>query len=208
MASAPPPNPPTTPAPISGEEYRLYYESTEKVIDRRLGLNSWNYGICIAILVAIGFLASWATTKAEFKLLSLVGVSLIAVMGFVLCAYWVRQLNDYKLLNNVKFEVLNEMAPLVNFADGGLSYEPFGKEWEKLKARKGTVRLRGLKIPVLRSSNAELIVPRAFQLLFASVVLAAVVVFLANSQILLKRVAEMPAAELANASAPAAKAAR
>lgn len=68
-------------------------------------------------------------------------------MGFVLCMYWVHQLRDYKLLNNVKFEVLNEMAPSVKSEDGGVSYEPFAKEWEKLKARKGTVRLRGLKIP-------------------------------------------------------------
>ena len=129
-------------------------------------------------------------------------------MGFVLCMYWVHQLRDYKLLNNVKFEVLNEMAPSVKFEDGGVSYEPFAKEWDKLKARKGTVRLRGLKIPVLRSSNAEMIVPRAFQLLFASVVIAAVVVFAANRQVVLKNFADMPATPPGNGSVSAGKAAK
>jgi hypothetical protein len=209
MASTPQPVPPPSgTAAISGEEYRLYYESTEKVIDRRLGLNAWNYGICIAILVASGFLASWATTRNEFRLLLLIGVVLIAGMGFILCMYWVRQLSDYKLLNNIKFEVLNDMAPLVKFDDGGVSYEPFYKEWNKLKAREGTVKLRGMKIPVLRSSNAELIVPRAFQLLFASIVMAVVLVFVANKQVFLKDIAGMPTTQSSHTSTAAGEPAK
>lgn len=28
----------------------MYFDTTEKVIDRRLSLNTWNYGICLATL--------------------------------------------------------------------------------------------------------------------------------------------------------------
>jgi hypothetical protein len=38
---------------LSFDEFKLYYESTEKVTDRRLETNRWNYSICIATLVAI-----------------------------------------------------------------------------------------------------------------------------------------------------------
>jgi hypothetical protein len=121
------------PSPIySGEEYRLYYESTEKVIDRRLSLNAWNYGICIAILVATGFLANWAVSKAELRLVLLAGIGLGATMGAMLCHLWRGQIMDYKKLNNAKFEVLNSMAPNVRFEAGGQSYEPFrrsGRFW-------------------------------------------------------------------------------
>ena len=36
---------------LSFEEFQLFYESTEKVTDRRLNANRWNYSICIAILI-------------------------------------------------------------------------------------------------------------------------------------------------------------
>lgn len=37
----------------SFEEFKLIYESAEKVTDRRLQTNRWNYVICIAISSAI-----------------------------------------------------------------------------------------------------------------------------------------------------------
>jgi len=38
---------------FSFDEFKLYYDSTEKVTDRRLETNRWNYSICVAILVAV-----------------------------------------------------------------------------------------------------------------------------------------------------------
>jgi hypothetical protein len=158
---------PQSPHPIySGEEYRLYYESTEKVIDRRLALNAWNYGICIAILVATGALANWAVSKSEFRLLLLGGIGLGAAMGAMLCHLWRGQILDYKKLNNAKFEVLNAMAPHVRFDDGAHSYEPFRREWEILESQKVAIKPRGARIAVLQSSRAELLIPAAFLSLY------------------------------------------
>ncbi|MEA3061463.1 MAG: hypothetical protein QOJ94_1244 [Sphingomonadales bacterium] len=201
MASAAPP--PTQPPPqrtgkISGEEYRLYYESTERVIDRRLSLNTWNYGICIAILVACGALANWGASKAEFRFLLLLGIIVIAAMGFVLSTYWVRQLRDYKMLNHAKFEVLNDMAGQVEFSDGGMSFEVFAKEWEILKARNATRKIRGMRIPALRSSSAEMIVPRAFGVLFLTVIAVVSLILFVNRETLLKHVGQLGEPEAAS----------
>lgn len=50
----------------SFEEFKLFYESTERVTDRRIQTNRWNYSICIAILIAIASLAKWALSNSAF----------------------------------------------------------------------------------------------------------------------------------------------
>jgi hypothetical protein len=35
---------------VAFDEFKLFYESAEKVTDRRNAANRWNYSICIAIL--------------------------------------------------------------------------------------------------------------------------------------------------------------
>ena len=54
---------------LSFEEFKLYYESTEKVTERRLSANTWNYSICIAIIVAIAGIVKWSTGNRSFSTL-------------------------------------------------------------------------------------------------------------------------------------------
>ncbi|MGA9582525.1 MAG: hypothetical protein WBR13_11225 [Allosphingosinicella sp.] len=190
-ASGPPPSSPT----YSGEEYRLYYESTEKVIDRRLALNAWNYGICIAILIASGFLANWAISKSELRLVLLVGIGLGAAMGAMLCYLWRGQISDYKKLNNAKFEVLNAMAPRVQFDDARKSFEPFRREWEILAAQKVVVKPQGGRIAVLQSSKVELLIPMAFLALYLIVLMVVLILIAVNWSVLQKDAFSLPAAE-------------
>lgn len=51
----------------SFDEFKLYYDSTEKVTDRRLDTNRWNYSICIAILVAIATITNWSLTNSKIS---------------------------------------------------------------------------------------------------------------------------------------------
>jgi hypothetical protein len=51
---------------FSFDEFKLYYESTEKVTDRRLSANTWNYSICIAIIVAIAGIVKWSAGNPFF----------------------------------------------------------------------------------------------------------------------------------------------
>ncbi len=162
------------------DEYKMYYDSTEKVTDRRLAMNSWNYGICTATIAAIAGLAAWAWPKAEFRLLAAAADSSLAGMGAIFCTLWIGQIRDFKSLNNAKFEVLNAIAPRVAFGegdDGRVSATPFAKEWEILQRREETRAIETPHIVALRSSNIEYLVPKAFRLLFiASVVVAGWVV--------------------------------
>jgi hypothetical protein len=84
------------------------------------------------------------------------------------------------------------MAPLVKFADSTTSFEVFAREWQILESRKGTTQLQGMQIQALRSSNAEMFVPRAFRLIFAGIFGLCLIVFLVNHSSLLSHVAEMP----------------
>ncbi len=61
---------------ISFEEFKLFYESTEKVTDRRNTANTWNYSICTAILGAIAMIINWSVGKPEFIF---TGVSIVVI---------------------------------------------------------------------------------------------------------------------------------
>jgi hypothetical protein len=197
MATTPPP--PPAPAvsssarPYSGEEYRMYFESTEKVVDRRLALNSWNYGICIAIIVACGVIANLALSQASFRLVLIAVIFLLCLMGVMLCRLWIKQIKDYKSLNDAKFGVLNKMAPEVHFADGGRSFEPFKKEWKALDGMEATVRQAGLTDKVLKASNAEMMIPKAFGGLFIGLMILLAVASAVNFKSLITDPLRLPA---------------
>src|SRR4051812_6800532 len=123
-------------ARLSFDEFKLYYESTEKVTDRRLETNRWNYSICIAILVAIATIARWSLSTATLIWVGLAAIVVLDLMAILFCALWVGQIRDFKKLNNAKFTVLNAMAPQIEFDldhPGAVgSFCPFDREWKKL----------------------------------------------------------------------------
>jgi hypothetical protein len=170
----------------SFDEFKLYYESTEKVTDRRLATNTWNYGLCTAIMLAVAGLAGWASSRPDFRLVMLLAILILAGMGALLCSLWTGQIRDFKDLNAAKFEVLNAMAPSVRFgADDALtSATPFEREWEILKSRESTREVTAMNIIALRSSNAEFLVPTAFRWLFSLIMAAALVIIVTNWTVL------------------------
>jgi hypothetical protein len=72
---------------LSFEEFKLYYESTEKVTDRRLSANTWNYSICIAIIVAIAGIVKWSTGNPSFFYVGLTAVFMLCVMATLFALY-------------------------------------------------------------------------------------------------------------------------
>ena len=99
----------------SFDEFKLYYESTEKVTDRRLETNRWNYSVCIAIVVAIATITNFSLTNPSLLWVGLAADALLGVMAILFCLLWIGQIRDFKNLNSAKFTVLNEMAPKVEF---------------------------------------------------------------------------------------------
>jgi hypothetical protein len=167
MSSAAPRDP-----SYSFEEYKMYYESTEKVTDRRISMNSLNYSLCAATIAAIAILTSWTWTREEFRLVAMIGDLALAIMGALFCSLWIGQIRDFKYLNNAKFQVLNNMAAHIGFGetdDHRVSAEPFAKEWDILKNHDGT---SDMGIIVLKASNMEYLVPKAFRWAFLLIIAA------------------------------------
>lgn len=165
----------TKTARLSFDEFKLYYDSTEKVTDRRLETNRWNYSICIAILVAIATITNWSLSNPALAWVGLSADALLCVMAILFCALWIGQIRDFKNLNNAKFTVLNEMAPCVDFdiANPGtvISFCPFDKEWKKLNELHAIQEVGRSNIVALKSSNIEYFIPKAFGALFLAILL-------------------------------------
>jgi hypothetical protein len=157
----------------SFDEFKLYYDSTEKVTDRRLDTNRWNYSICIAILVAIATITNWTLTNPVLLWAGVAADVLLSIMAILFCALWIGQIRDFKNLNNAKFNVLNEMAPNVEFdaTHPGqiISFCPFDKEWKKLSELQALQEVGRSNIVALKSSNIEYFIPKAFAALFFAV---------------------------------------
>lgn len=161
---------------LSFDEFKLYYDSTEKVTDRRLETNRWNYSICIAILVAIATITNWSLSNPVLIWVGLLADALLCVMAILFCALWIGQIRDFKNLNNAKFAVLNEMAPSLDYDVGNpgavISFCPFDKEWKKLTELHALQEVGHSNIIALKSSNIEYFIPKAFVALFISILVA------------------------------------
>ncbi len=155
---------------LSYDEFKLFYESTEKVTDRRINANRWNYSICTAILVASAALLNWGILNPNFLIISVIGVLILSIMASLFCSLWIKQIKDYKELNNAKFSVLNQMSPHIAFSnkhnDPRASFTPFEKEWTFLQKVKAVQEIKNSNLIALKASNMEYLIPKAFRILF------------------------------------------
>lgn len=169
---------------FSFDEFLLFYGSTEKVTDRRLETNRWNYSVCTAIIIACAAILGWATANPNFLAIALVAVLILSSMAILFCRFWIAQIRDFKMLNNAKFEVLNQMAKNLVYSsdnnDKRKSFLPFEKEWEVLKKAKSAIELENTNIFVLSSSKAEYVIPTAFTWLFIFIIIAVFILILLN----------------------------
>ncbi|QDT43454.1 hypothetical protein Pan241w_35550 [Gimesia alba] len=154
------------PPKVSFEEFKLFYETTERVTDRRLDTNRWNYSVCLAMFLGIALTARWALVSTTSFIPGIVSVVILATMAIVFCRHWLAQIGDFKSLNNAKFDVLAKMAPLVVFESEQhqdlKSFLPFDKEWERLQEIKALQQPKALGFLALKSSGIEYFIPKAF----------------------------------------------
>lgn len=105
------------------QQYKLYVEMMDKVSERRIKNNTF-YISLISSLIAFMSLVSVKIEKffIDNKILLL----LIAILGLLLCYIWYSNINSYKQLNSLKFQVIHEM-------EKQLPYPCYFREWEILK---------------------------------------------------------------------------
>lgn len=125
----------------SFEEFKLFYETTEKVTDRRLSMNKFNYYVCITMLTALALTWKWTIGNEKYHFIGMALIVLFSGFAFAFSIYWYLFIVDQKNLNTAKFRVLNQMAKKLHFGPTNdyidiVSCEPFQKEWDILKGLK------------------------------------------------------------------------
>lgn len=167
----------------SFEEFKLYYESAEKVTDRRLSTNKFNYSVSITLILAIAYVWNWSNTSSQFSYVGFTITLVISLMATLFCSLWIGQIKDYKLLNNAKFDVLNEMAHNLAFESEKIdliSSNPFQKEWEKLNKLNALQDVSSLKVIALKSSNIEYYIPKAFRIIFILIAIISIIAIITH----------------------------
>jgi hypothetical protein len=186
--------PPARPSTYAFEEWALYYQSAERVTDRRLAVNSSNFSISIALMAGIGLLGNWSAEHTAFRVFILSGITLVALLGVLFCRLWFGQIRDYKRLNSAKFEVLTYMAPYVRF-DGGdrhVSAAPFDREWRRMMGTGGATNIRFFNLVALPSSFQEFVMPGGTMVVFGAVAAMTSALLIANWQPLTRDAFRLP----------------
>ena len=153
----------------SFEEFKMMYESTECVSDRKIAFMRNNSQLCVAIIAGQGIAASWSFENREVEWVIAFTIMVIGTLGVFFCRYWSTQLAHLIALNAAKFDVLEEMANYVVFPDYKQrtirSKNPFFREYQIMEDKKKVVQKGDRKTPT--AAEAEKEVPRGFLLFFA-----------------------------------------
>jgi hypothetical protein len=123
-------------------QWQICVEMANSVSQRRDAMNNIFITLNLAIIAAVSFV--W-NAKTVFLLIA----------GIVLCVIWLLFIRNFKLLNEAKFHVINEI-------EEKLPMKPFGCEWEKLQSNKkymdGTKLERALPITFIGLYVAAIVV--------------------------------------------------
>jgi hypothetical protein len=136
--------------------FELYLATAEKVSDRRVQANSWMLSVNSAIVALYGYLQ--ADKMAVGALQKAVWLWAIPAAGILVCLAWAALLTSYRKLNRAKFAVLMQM-------EADLPLPPFTREREAYRRD----NRRSL-------SNIERLIPGCFALLYAAMLIAALVI--------------------------------
>jgi hypothetical protein len=135
--------------------FELYLATAEKVSDRRAQANAWMLSVNSAIVALYGYLqADKMAVGAAQK-----GVWLCAIpaAGVIVCLAWAALLTSYRKLNRAKFAVLMQIETDLPVALFTRERETYGRD-----------QRRSL-------SDIERLIPGCFALLYAVMLVAAVV---------------------------------
>jgi hypothetical protein len=144
-------------------------------------------------------------------------IVVLAAIAALFALFWLRQVQDWKALNNAKFQVLGDMAKSLEFhgpagPTAAKSFLPFDKEWKILQSKESLRRIRILRlgeIEALNASGAELFMPRAFIALFSGLFVVILVTMLFSWDSAPRKFApvEAPSSTTATPTAPTTSAA-
>jgi hypothetical protein len=135
--------------------YKIMVQSSEALVSRRQGVNTFFLTMNGALLTASGIIVQ----GSDGDRLGGIGVAVLAVAGAILCLAWRSLINSFGQLNRGKFQVINTIERYLKAAI-------YAAEWEALG--------RGENRRVYRSfTSREIWVPNALLVLYVLATVAA-----------------------------------
>lgn len=125
------------------EQWAKCVEMANSSSDKRISSNNAFLTIEAALLAVTSFTGEWQNI-------------LLAIIGIVVSVFWLISIGSYKMLNTVKYEIINEL-------EQNLAASPFAEEWNRLKQKRNYSLL----------TTTEKMLPVVFIVLFAVIVLVA-----------------------------------
>ncbi len=95
------------------EQWKTCVETANGITEKRNTANSIFITVNTALFAVITF-------SLEYRSI------LLSAVGIFICVLWLRLLNNYRILNEVKYDIINEMEEL-------LPLSPFKTEWARLQ---------------------------------------------------------------------------
>lgn len=89
--------------PLLLEEYKIFVDTSEKLVARRQTVNTFFLSVNALLLSAIGMIAKEVITMQ----IASIGVVAIGLAGILLCMAWRRLVHSYRQLNAGKFAVIH-----------------------------------------------------------------------------------------------------
>lgn len=105
------------------ELYKMMVESSERLVSRRLGVNTFFLTINSALLAASGLIVQ---SSGSLRLGAL-GVFVLAIAGVLLCRAWRSLIISFGQLNTGKFKVINTIERYFNVAIYAAEWEALGR---------------------------------------------------------------------------------
>jgi hypothetical protein len=132
------------------EIYRLYVDTAERNIDRRIETNKFYLTLVAGIFVAYAFLLEGKlhTAPQSVDLIHAIAHWTLPVLLLIVSVTWFLSLRTFRSISAAKYKVIGDMERL-------LPYDPFGKEWDA-------------RTKFLTGSGVEMIVPVLFFLIALS----------------------------------------
>lgn len=106
------------------EEYKLYVEMVDRVSSRRIQASQFYISLLSALFGVIAILVEKKVLTISESPLLLV----VSLLGILLCFIWHININSYKQLNSLKFQVIAEM-------EAYLPFPCYAREWQILKKK-------------------------------------------------------------------------
>jgi hypothetical protein len=123
------------------EIYRIYVQTAENNIDRRMQMHRFFFSLIAAIGIAYAFILDRAP-KNDLGDLQTVGAILLPLASFIFSVGWFAVVLGFRRLSRTKYKIISRL-------EEGLGVEVHRPEWEEFKQahRGGTITQWELMVP-------------------------------------------------------------